>query len=641
MKIEQVILQNIGVYVNRNKFDFSTDKPIILIGGMNGRGKTTFLEAVLFALYGGRFLQNGQKLEQYLKKISNMSGESVECSIELHFVLQEQENTEYRVIRGWNRAKKSMRMTTEVYKNGAWDKVLSENWDMFVEEILPQAMASFFFFDGEKIAELASSENDEHMRSAIVSMLGIDIIEQLITDLHTVSEQCQKKIKNPKHEELQCLDEQMEELTAILKQKNCEIQEEEKSCDRVSKELSQLEDKYVTFGGDYETHRQRYEKDKNEIQAKLEINQGQMLEIAASNLPLLLVSPLLHNIDVNVFEEEEQRELNIFIKQFPRLYREYSEGKNWGSDTQSFFDAVSKKLSNKESVFDFDDDSREQLKDIWSVLDKEKRQIQQILEEKESLNFQLSTVEEYLAINVEDKKLSAVLEEIKSKSAEQGMYIQRIQNLKKECEELEAQIEILCKQRKQIVKALVEELEETDENKRLVLYAHKQINIMERYKERLQAYKIQNLAEQMTECFGQIIAKEGLIKEVSIDPVTLEFSYYNQYGRKVEKQTFSSGEKQILVIAMLWALGICSKVQFPVIIDTPLARLDSAHRTSLIENYFPKASEQVIVLSTDQEITKQDYQNLSRYVGKEYTLVYDEETMSSSVEEGYFWRRES
>ena len=52
MKIKKVILQNIGVYVNRNEFDLQADKPIILIGGMNGRGKTTFLESILFALYG-------------------------------------------------------------------------------------------------------------------------------------------------------------------------------------------------------------------------------------------------------------------------------------------------------------------------------------------------------------------------------------------------------------------------------------------------------------------------------------------------------------------------------------------------------------------------------------------------------------
>ena len=79
----------------------------------------------------------------------------------------------------------------------------------------------------------------------------------------------------------------------------------------------------------------------------------------------------------------------------------------------------------------------------------------------------------------------------------------------------------------------------------------------------------------MTECFQKIIAKKGLIQKIRIDHETLEFSYFNKNGQKVDHQMLSSGEKQILVIAMLWALGICSKAEFPLIIDTPLARLDS------------------------------------------------------------------
>ena len=52
MKLKKLVLQNIGVFVDRNEVNLDCDKPIILIGGMNGRGKTTILEAVLFALYG-------------------------------------------------------------------------------------------------------------------------------------------------------------------------------------------------------------------------------------------------------------------------------------------------------------------------------------------------------------------------------------------------------------------------------------------------------------------------------------------------------------------------------------------------------------------------------------------------------------
>ena len=118
----------------------------------------------------------------------------------------------------------------------------------------------------------------------------------------------------------------------------------------------------------------------------------------------------------------------------------------------------------------------------------------------------------------------------------------------------------------------------------------------------------------------------------------MAFSYYNRYQKAIDKSILSAGEKQLLVIAMLWALGICSKAEFPIIIDTPLARLDSKHRESLIRNYFPEASRQVIILSTDEEITREDYSILSPFVGKEYTLVYNEETMSSQIQNGYFGR---
>ena len=88
MKLKKLVLQNIGAFLNRNEINFECNLPIILIGGLNGRGKTTILESVLVALYGkrsGNLIGNHQKFEEYLYKISNKNGESVECFIELSF----------------------------------------------------------------------------------------------------------------------------------------------------------------------------------------------------------------------------------------------------------------------------------------------------------------------------------------------------------------------------------------------------------------------------------------------------------------------------------------------------------------------------------------------------------------------------
>ena len=98
----------------------------------------------------------------------------------------------------------------------------------------------------------------------------------------------------------------------------------------------------------------------------------------------------------------------------------------------------------------------------------------------------------------------------------------------------------------------------------------------------------------------------------------------------------SAGEKQLMVIAILWALALCSKKKLPVIIDTPLSRLDSQHRSSIISTYFPNASDQTIILSTDTEIDYNYYEMMKDSVGDEFILVYSEETKSTTVKKGYF-----
>ena len=76
--------------------------------------------------------------------------------------------------------------------------------------------------------------------------------------------------------------------------------------------------------------------------------------------------------------------------------------------------------------------------------------------------------------------------------------------------------------------------------------------------------------------------------------------------------------------------------KLPTIIDTPLGRLDSNHRMHLVENYFPKAGEQVLLLSTDEEINKSLKNKLDPYIAKSYHLKYDSENQTTSIKEGYF-----
>lgn len=324
------------------------------------------------------------------------------------------------------------------------------------------------------------------------------------------------------------------------------------------------------------------------------------------------------------------------LKQFPQLYGEYSEGKEWDPGLQGFLESVRKRITDDGDRYSLDEDTLARLSELPDILKDESNRCRELIREKQKLNSREEEINNYLAVEVEDEQIKDLHRRLSENSYRIGQAESGYEIIGREYEELQNGLEVLRRNRKQILENVVKEQEEYDENLRIVTYAQMQIELMENYRKKLQALKADDLAEQMTECFQKIIAKKGLIQKIRIDHETLEFSYFNKNGQKVDHQMLSSGEKQILVIAMLWALGICSKAEFPLIIDTPLARLDSVHRTSLIENYFPKASDQVIILSTDQEITEKDYRELKKYVGREYTLVYDVETMSSSIRPGYF-----
>lgn len=100
--------------------------------------------------------------------------------------------------------------------------------------------------------------------------------------------------------------------------------------------------------------------------------------------------------------------------------------------------------------------------------------------------------------------------------------------------------------------------------------------------------------------------------------------------------TLSAGEREIYALSLLWALGKTSRRELPVIIDTPLARLDSHHRANIVKQYLPIAGPQVIVLSTDTEIDRENFGLISDNLAAIYRLEFDARTERTTVREGYF-----
>lgn len=152
--------------------------------------------------------------------------------------------------------------------------------------------------------------------------------------------------------------------------------------------------------------------------------------------------------------------------------------------------------------------------------------------------------------------------------------------------------------------------------------------------------KIDRLSSLITDSFRYLLRKSSLVERIQIDPGTFAVTLFDARGQSLSRDRLSEGEKQIFAVSMLWGLARSSSRPLPAVVDTPMARLDSAHRTHLVERYFPKASHQVIIFSTDTEVDREYYEQLRPALARAYHLRYDEQERSAVAEEGYFWKEQ-
>jgi len=145
----------------------------------------------------------------------------------------------------------------------------------------------------------------------------------------------------------------------------------------------------------------------------------------------------------------------------------------------------------------------------------------------------------------------------------------------------------------------------------------------------------------MLESFTQLLRKTSLVSGLKIDPDTFMIELTGGDGQPLPFNRLSAGERQLLATSLLWGLAKASGRPLPTIIDTPLGRLDSSHRRHLLERYFPVASHQVILLSTDEEITETNLKTIEPFLGRSYQLHHDDALRSTTIQPGYFWNYET
>ena len=410
--------------------------------------------------------------------------------------------------------------------------------------------------------------------------------------------------------------------------------EKKKSC--LENDLEKLNSEYQVKGGDIVEQKHDLMQERANNISALANNQEDRYEVAAGELPLALVMPLLRDIKE---EGEIEHERMLSVLALNKIKDAYSKFDSKDATTDKFISYMQNMVEDdkSENIYNLSDST------IYKVgalcehsLAVAKEHVKKLINDEEKYQNKIEEIDGYLSVDINEKELSELFKSIKAKEKELAICEIEIEDHYKKRSSLNNNAMVITSEFSRMAESVLSSLETVDSDERVVKYAHMAQDIIEQYKIRLQARKTSILAETMTSCYKKLANKKNLVSNIEMDPETLDLTYLNKEGDVVTKERLSAGEKQLMVISLLWALAICSKKKLPVIIDTPLSRLDSAHRASLITTYFPNASEQTIILSTDSEIDERYYELMQDSVGDRFTLEYNDDNKTTSLTKTYF-----
>tara|TARA_Y100000310_G_scaffold31420_1_gene29811 strand:+ start:1060 stop:3027 length:1968 start_codon:yes stop_codon:yes gene_type:complete len=655
MIFDQLTIDNYGVYKGKQEFNLSVEKkkPVIIIGAMNGSGKTTFLNAVDLVLYGkfsNIFKSQSLSYENFLKKNINNQNYDQETSIELIFHRKlKGKKQNFKISRAWKQNGTSkIKEMFHVFIDDVYDEDITKDWENFVDQILPTQVASLFFFDGEKIEQLADLDaSKEVLKKAINSLLGLEIIDRLNLDLEEFRKRSVLQLKTDKEQaqiqdvskELKTLDKDIE----TLKQKIVKIEDE---LTKVNYEIKQLDVELSQKGIAYYNKRKEYEINAKEKEIEISDLKQKLIDIAADNSPFLLIEKELKEIlnlskknDTYYERVKEQKVTNKLIGSIENFSKENCNDKNFLNKFNKFLkDKTINQEHNLESIHLFQNLKSEQIDFLINTELKKNREI------IEKLLYQFdSTTENFEKINMiinkipGDEQITPLIEkqkELKKKTLILQTKINVVGNEISPLNNLKVQKNILLKQ---LLNAKInQDLENLDKH-RYVEYSDKIKQIINQFQVRALNYHVKKLEKFIFDCFKTLLRKKNLVKKIKIDTNNYELKIYDKKGYEINSENLSAGERQLLAVAILWGLTKASTSVAPTIIDTPLGRLDSTHRTNIVEQYFPQASKQVILLSTDEEINERYLKKINPYLSRSYLVEYDHNKNGSKIQEGYFF----
>ncbi|PFK32884.1 DNA sulfur modification protein DndD [Bacillus cereus] len=628
---------------------------IVLVGGLNGAGKTSLINSIHICFYGRRKFAKKEydEIRQNAINTTYRSEGGIESSIELG-IRDHTGSYAIKVQFTYDERKDEVFEARNIYMLSEQGEIVREivnseqEFNDFVDQRIPIDVAPFFIFDAEKIRDLVGEHDKKETIDAIQKIVSLELYNKLLQDLNHISDTDTRNLsKLVKDEEIQAI---IEELTAVT-----EEYDEKKSLEEaLSIQIKDLEDEKQVV------ERERRKKIAENSRTKQQINRvigNKEQELAAikvkierfggETLPNYILLPLINDLKKRLNKEKEyinakEREKSAFSSYdnfmhkvlktdlFPPLLpnqkkKLYTNGKEiWAQLNKIQQTLISEELEilhdispgdyNKLISHNMNSSNIKQLFDqqykIQEELEKLNRELGDAPEEINTVEFDdnLHQISEHLGSLRKDRSnLGKDLVRLRDRRTNLRNEMSRKQELKKDLGPIEQKIELLN------------------------LY----ISGTQEFIEKVTVLKASQLKVEIETILRSLFRKSDFA-EIQFSPADYTLRIFNEFGKEIDLMSRSEGEKQLIALSMIWALTKVSGVDVPFVIDTPLARLDSVHRRNIVDYYFTNLSDQVIILSTDTEITEDFAETIEPFVEKSYLLEYDDEEKVTKIKEGYF-----
>lgn len=649
MNFKTLELEDFGIYAGHQQLDLTTrrGRPVILVGGTNGAGKTTLLEAFTLCLHGRRALGPRISQDSYDAHIRSRfhvvpnHGMAEACAITLSFDhVQSGRGSEYVVSRRWQRLPGgSIRELLTLKLDGEEIDDLSEaSRQDFLDSLLPPGLAGFFLFDGEQIQALADDENGDHLAEAVKRLLGLDLIDQLQVDLKRFAGRASSKDQGGSLADAIAGAEQAvaeaKEQVALAGETRAILQAEQ---DQLDARVARARDQLAREGGVLAAERAAVEKAARSAAVEIAAAEEQLRGLIAGLLPFAIPQRLADEVAARLEAEQTAEENEIIARRISAAAKGL-RAELRAKDDKAVTTTIRELLgvgrgTRAKRVHDVSAADRAvMLEQLRLVRDSARADATRLAKRLYRAHDKGERSKRQLGEIPDDEALAPLIEQLQELEHERGELSSERERLDEEARQ--AAHELSSAERD--LRRIEEKAADASKGVASAELALRTVGLLQEYGERTELRRLEQIELEAARYFNRLSRKGELLSKITIDRETFRVRVIRWDQTELPKERLSAGEKQLLAIAILWSLAQASQRPLPVVVDTPLARLDREHRRRLLTEYLPHVSHQVIVLSTDTEVDLAAAAELQAVTARKLFLSHDLENAATAVEEGYF-----